>query len=99
MKKLICMFVVREGFLLQRLWEEFFRDADHDRCNFFYFSINAVDEPNVNNPVRFANTLNPQYGHVTMPSEQARHSIRQIRAQRETDACFLVRQLHTRNCE
>lgn len=65
MKKLIFMFIVREGFLQQRLWEAFFRDADPALYDCFYYSIDSVDEPNVRNLVRFPNTLNPQYGHVT----------------------------------
>lgn len=59
------MFIVREGFLQQRLWEAFFRDADPDRYECLYYPINGIDDPNIGNLVRFANTLNPQYGHVS----------------------------------
>ena len=59
------MFILREGFLQRELWESFFRGVDPDRYRCFHYSIEGSDAPAVESLLTFANTLNPQYGHVS----------------------------------
>lgn len=59
------MFIVREGFLQPRLWESFFRLADPERYQCFFYSLDDSYIPKVSNLVQFPNTINPKRGDAT----------------------------------
>lgn len=64
-RRLVFVFIVREGIVQRRLWEGFSADADPERFACLYLSIRGDAGPGIRNLVEFHSSVRPQLGHVT----------------------------------